>query len=305
MSRTPQLFCTVLATALLAGCGQAPTKPTSPTVPATSGGIVLKAPKSAQAPAIDGAAEALWDALPATELTAVHEKEKTTITLKAFHDGTTFFMLATWPDADNNSEHRPWIWNEAESKYVAGKEREDRFAVEFALSKTFDECMLGGTPYVADCWHWKAGRTNGANAVDEEWHKASLEPFAVDGKNAPDYADKSDSATKKPTLYMMRMKDKGKAAFKSVTAPATKGELKLASVAYETPDGGQADVKAKGIWKDGRWTVEFSRPLKSSNAAEDVEFQPGQPIPFAVAVFDKVGDSNHQTTPKGTLELGL
>lgn len=304
MFRTTSLTCTFLATALLTGCGQAPKKSDAPAATPAASGIVLKAPKGAQAPAIDGSAEALWDALPATELTAVHENEKRAVTLKAFHDGTTFYLLATWPDADENSEHRPWIWNDAESKYVAGKEREDRIAIEFAMSKTFDECMLGGTPYVADCWHWKACRSNPASAVDEEWHKASQEPFAVDGKNAPDYPDKSGAATKKPTLYMMRVKDKGKAAFKSVSAPTAKGEAKIAAVAYETPDGGQADVKAKGVWKDGRWTVEFSRPLKSSNATEDVEFQPGQPIPFAMAVFDKVGDSNHQTTPRGTLELG-
>ncbi|MCZ7648240.1 MAG: ethylbenzene dehydrogenase-related protein [Planctomycetota bacterium] len=291
---------------LLAGCEGEGEKREAPDQPGADSledraGRVLLAKKLKQAPDIDGQAEPLWDALPGVELIAFHEAEETPITLKACHDGKTLYLLAVWKDLDASVEHKPWTWDEPQAKYIAGKEREDRLALEFAMSKTFDECMMGGTPYVADIWHWKACRTNPSGAVDEEWHKVALDPFDVDGMEAISYANQGrDEET---TLYMLRVKDKGAVAFKELKPPAGKGEARLPAFAPQTPDSGQADVKAKGAWKDGRWTLEFARALKASRPDEDVTLKPGGHYFFAVAVFDKVSDEKHHTTPRGRLVL--
>jgi hypothetical protein len=38
-----------------------------------------------------------------------------------------------------------------------------------------------------------------------------------------------------------------------------------------TPQSSRADIKAKGVWADGRWTIEFARAL-DTGAQDDVIF---------------------------------
>jgi len=52
--------------------------------------------------------------------------------------------------------------------------------------------------------------------------------------------------------------------------------------AYE---GDRAQIRAGARWKDGYWTLEASRDLKTGSAY-DVDFEPGKPIYLWVAVFD-------------------
>ena len=80
MKRTLSLFGgAITALAVLAGCGggDAPAPksgtPGAAATPAKAPENVLNAPKVAQAPAIDGTAESIWDSLPPIELKAKHK----------------------------------------------------------------------------------------------------------------------------------------------------------------------------------------------------------------------------------------
>lgn len=47
----------------------------------------------------------------------------------------------------------------------------------------------------------------------------------------------------------------------------------------------RADIKAKGIWKDGQWTIEFGRLLVTGN---------GDDIPFDIKQSYQFGVSRHE-----------
>lgn len=289
---------------VLCGCDSNPDREAAGApddAPEARAGRVLKAKKVKQLPTVDGVTDSAWEAIAEMELLCFGAEQQTPVSLKACHDGKTLCVWASWPDADASETYKLWTWSDEQQKYLAGKEKEDRFAIEFPISERFDACMLGGTPYVADVWHWKAARTNGAGRADDEWHQVSVTPFEVNGSAANEFPDSGPDA--KTTLYMMRVKDRGQLPTLEVPAPAAKGEPTVQRYYHQEVSEGQADLRAKGIWKDGRWTVEFSRALKSSNSKEDKGFQAGRNYPFAVAVFDKASDAAHQTSPQGRLDV--
>ncbi len=66
---------------------------------------------------------------------------------------------------------------------------------------------------------------------------------------------------------------------------------------YPVWKGSFADVKTKGVWKDGTWTVMMSRKLKTGNV-DDVQFNTRRKYPFGVAVFDNAHRLNsHNSEP--------
>jgi hypothetical protein len=74
----------------------------------------------------------------------------------------------------------------------------------------------------------------------------------------------------------------------------------------DTPWGGSRDdLKAKGIWQDGRWTVEFARKLNTGHN-DDIRFKatPGETryYVFDVAVFDR-SIVKHTSTGPISLEI--
>lgn len=50
-------------------------------------------------------------------------------------------------------------------------------------------------------------------------------------------------------------------------------------------------MEAKGIWKDGKWTLELARKLNTGNG-DDVQFDATKTYSFGMSVFDKTCCSN-------------
>jgi hypothetical protein len=65
--------------------------------------------------------------------------------------------------------------------------------------------------------------------------------------------------------------------------------------------GSRDDIKGKGVWKNGRWTVEMSRKLNTGHPEDDVIFKPESGktkyYVFDVAVFDRTIADHTYTGP--------
>ncbi|MBA3567940.1 MAG: hypothetical protein H0W28_01150 [Pyrinomonadaceae bacterium] len=55
------------------------------------------------------------------------------------------------------------------------------------------------------------------------------------------------------------------------------------------PVGSAADVRAKGAWANGRWTLEFERRLDTRNP-DDTAFDTKRVYKMALAAFDRTGE---------------
>ncbi len=54
------------------------------------------------------------------------------------------------------------------------------------------------------------------------------------------------------------------------------------------PSGSRADIKAKGVWKDGEWTIEFGRALNTGND-DDIQFNIEKSYQFGISRHEIAG----------------
>ena len=75
----------------------------------------------------------------------------------------------------------------------------------------------------------------------------------------------------------------------SFKAPAEYSGDVIPAYAIKEPTGSGADVRAKGKWENGYWTVELLRKL-NTGYPDDTAFDPARTYAMAVAVQDRTGD---------------
>lgn len=203
------------------------------------------------------------------------------VTLRCVRTDDTLFIAAAWDDPTHNVSHKSWMWNDSAKAYEEGKDREDMFAVAFEHTGAFDPDMLAGIESVWDVWHWKASRTNPQGYAMDKTHHYSL--------TEPQIKAKSHTARGGKTVWIARPEDDGDTVEMKQAAP---GELKGQRVPQYlpgTPTGSAADVRAKGAWSNGKWTLELSRKLNTGHK-DDTAFDLRRTYGMAVGVFDETGD---------------
>lgn len=232
------------------------------------------------APTLDGKLEDVWQtAKPITVVVrkALGGDRARPVALRALHTDDTFYMAAQWPDETKSDLRDPYVWNAAQNVYERPTRPDDQFAIEFPLEGHFDLNMLSlAHRYVADLWHWKAGRGNPIGWVDDKRHLISQEPI-------PKAAEYSMGGHGK--VYIARPVDEGTTAYKVKPAPTTfQGEV-VDSIEQVEPTGSLADVRAKGVHDGKTWTLEMSRKFNTGHN-DDAVLDPGKDNLCAIAVLD-------------------
>ena len=67
--------------------------------------------------------------------------------------------------------------------------------------------------------------------------------------------------------------------------------------------GSIADIKAKGVWRDGHWYLEISRALNTGHADDAVVPANGE-IQIALAAFNNVDGESHSVSDALVLRTG-
>jgi hypothetical protein len=223
---------------------------------------VVKSQKTSQSPQIDGLeTEDTWEnVLPVTTFDPIAQIK---IDIKSVYTDTTIFFLVSFPDKDESRQHRNWIWNKEQKMYEEGPQREDVFVFKWMLGDTTkDLSIFSDEPYVADIWYWKAVRTDPQGFADDKIQRLS-------NYRTKDSFEITSKSGKK--MYIRRQGDAGRSSYKTEIYIDYQGDI-VHRYTSRQPQSSRADVKAKGVWKDGRWTIEFARDLITGND-DDVNFQ--------------------------------
>ncbi len=254
--------------------------------------------KVAKGPTLDGKADdAAWKGAPVTETVAkgvmpTNQGKSTDVRIQSVHTDTHIYFLVRWKDETKDDvAHKPWVWDAGKNAYVEGPEREDMFSLAFELSGPFDPDMLAGVESVWDVWHWKATRTNPQGYAMDRAHRYTKEQWQGKGK--------SFKARNGQTIWIARPEDAGDTVEKKQAAPTAKKEDRIPQYLQPVPTGSAADVRAKGAWADGWWTLELERKLDTGNA-DDTRFETSRTYKMAVAAHDRTGDMDKAS---GALEL--
>lgn len=244
--------------------------------------------KFATAPTLDGKGnDAAWSAAQPAQAVAkgvlpANSGISTEVSIRSVHTDSHVYFLIRWKDETKDDQiHKPWVWDAAKKAYVEGPEREDMFSIAIELTGPFDPDMLAGVESVWDVWHWKATRTNPQGYAMDRSHRYTKEQWQGKGK--------SFKARNGQTIWIARPEDSGDTVEKKQPAPAEKKEDRVPQYLQPVPTGSAADVKAKGAWADGWWTLELERKLDTAHE-DDTKFELGRSYKMAVAAHDRTGD---------------
>jgi hypothetical protein len=238
----------------------------------------LIARKVNQEPVIDGvAADKVWS--KAQQITTHDKIADIDMTLKAVYTDKEIFFLVSYPDKDESRIHRSWVWNKKTEEYDGGKDREDAFVLKWNMEdKSVDLSVFADNLYTADVWFWKACRTDPSGYADDKVQRLSAEPI----KKAKEISHKSGQK-----MYLQRSGDTGKSAFKSTMLIEYKGDV-VPRFIPKKPTLSRADIKAKGTWTDGRWTIEFGRKLNTGHE-DDILLNTKDTFLFGVSRYEVAG----------------
>ena len=246
---------------------------------------------TAAAPAIDGAMDDLWErSKPLTVVVreAVGGHNPRSVVLRSLHSDDHLYVLAQWPDTTKSDMRDPYLWNAVSKSYERGSKPDDQFALEFPLSGDFAVSMLAlSRDYVADVWHWKAGRGNSLGWVDDKRHIVSQNP----SENAHEY-----SLGGHGVVYIARLADSGTPSYVLRDAPQRFAGEVVDSFHSQTPSGSIADVRGKGTHDGKAWTLEMSRRFDTHHD-DDVALNVNDEILCAIAILDDELYWRHSVSP--------
>jgi hypothetical protein len=248
----------------------------------------VSCPRAAAAPTLDGDdTDDAWKNAKALEVTVKRPMPpnagaSTEATIRAVRTGTHIYFVLRWKDSTkDDAAHKPWVWSTDKNAYVEGPEREDMASMAFELAGEFDADMLSGKPSTWDAWHWKAVRTNPQGYAMDRTHRYTLEK--------PEGKANSYDAKNGKKIWISRPEDSGDTVEKKQPAPKEKGEERVPMYLPGVPTGSAADVRAKGAWAGGWWTLEFERKLDTGNK-DDTAFDVKREYKFAIGLHDRTGD---------------
>ena len=294
------------------GCHQVAAATTPPV-------LALSAAKADKAPTIDGQVDDAWSkAKPVTvHVNGGINKGETDVAFKAIYSQDTIYFLAQYKDPTESLRRQPWVKQQDGSwKALPGSEAyEDKFAVIWNINdsiKGFNQqgCAVAchavttgrdrplkytnAEGELGDTWHVKTVRTNPVGQIDDQYvdndTKAEEAGRKSDAKTAGGYANNSKEGQKSPPFALPANKpappywimDSEKVPFDDSKYKAG-DEVPGIVIAPFTGDRG--DISAKTVWKDGMWTIEWSRKLQTGSKT-DVQFDPKKEFYFGLAVFD-------------------
>lgn len=236
----------------------------------------LRAARVDQLPVIDGIADdAVWQhavAIRTIDLVANIEIE-----IKAVYTADSIALLVQYPDPTENRVHKPLNWDTSARLYKVGPQREDAMIFKWSMNPfATDLTLQSNKPYKADIWYWKSYRSDHAGHADDK--------FQIYSKSKVSRKTKTLLSKDGTVFHFSRHGDDGKSAYKSLSPTEYSGDT-IAGYLLRKPVGSRADVRAKGVWHNNRWTIEFSRKLDTGHN-DDVKFLLDQSYLFGVSRYE-------------------
>ncbi|MCB1743294.1 MAG: hypothetical protein KDK91_23160 [Gammaproteobacteria bacterium] len=246
--------------------------------------------RPASAPVLDGELGD-WQSIAPIRIPLVNSKpdgrsDVAEIELRAAVHGERVYLALRWKDASHDAEHRPFVWDDAAGRYRGSDAYEDRIAIQFGMSGDYSADWLSGQAFTADMWHWKAHRSNSLGLVHDK--------RTIVSRNAIAKAYKA-TARDGGELYIARPSDEGTPLYSTLRHVEREADKMPRYQLAEKVSGSIADVRARGVWADGYWTVEIERALDTGHA-DDVRFVPGQRVAAGIAVFNATGNDDHNVS---------
>ncbi len=235
-----------------------------------------------------------WAGVPSHSIGLTGRGGVESVEMKFAIHGDTIYVLAVWADTTETRLHKPYRWDEQTLSYRRSGELEDRFAISFPMSGEFSHNKLSGAEFTADVWHWKASRSDPAGIAHDKMWRVSRSEFP---------GAKKFTTEDGQTVYLARPSDAGDRLYRAVKHDTKHEDVMSRYEVNLSPRGSIADVRAKGVWRDGRWYLEMARKLDTGHE-DDTAIPASGRILFAVAVLNDVDNERHSVSETWLLQTG-
>jgi hypothetical protein len=202
------------------------------------------------------------------------------IKVRGVYDDEKMYFLVSFPDPDESRLHKNWVWDHGRNQYVMGNMREDVFVFKWSMGKEpVDLSIQSDDASRSDVWFWKANRTDPVGYADDKMHILSQ----IESRDSTRVVSKTGRL-----MYLFRLEDTGRKAYEIDLLVNYAGDVRNRYM-NEMPSESRADVRAKGLWQKGSWTVEFSRALVTGHN-DDLQFSNlNQSYQFGVSTLEIAG----------------
>ena len=235
--------------------------------------------------------------------------------LKALYTDNDIIIRVRWVDGTEDRLHRPWVWDEQSGSYQEGPQVEDSLMFSFEAGCEWFPSFLAGYDFDFDAWRWLAGRTDPLGQVLDLSGSMKNAQLSFNQQYTPRYdqddwnlriTDTQEGHLLWPlekldhqyllvpvldTVYYHANLDGSRGQeFARQLQPPTGDMLSTAPIApqYEPLqlEGNAAEVRGKGHWENGFWTVELRRPLITEGGGS-YDIQMTRLTQFSVQVYDR------------------
>ncbi len=227
--------------------------------------LLAPADGSVRAPRVHGRlpvepSDPVWEGMDPTRITLNPlwpEKDLIyAVSVRAVHDGKRLAILCTWKDPVPDGAP------------IRVQDFQDAIALQFPLNAETPFLGMGDAKNPVNLWQWKAGWQQEAEGNRQDM--ADKYPsMHVDTYFPTSHRTAVDAGNMVSIPHSSSVEDANAAGFGTLKSQSPRGQ----------------NVRGKGIWRDGSWSVILVRDLKSREA-EDVKFAVGKPMPVAFAVWD-------------------
>lgn len=180
------------------------------------------------------------------------------VAVRAVHDGNRLAILCQWRDSVmDGSAVRP-------------QDFQDAVAIQFSMNEGTPFIGMGDKDNPVNLWQWKAGWQQEVEGQRPDVN-TTFPSMHVDGypEAKPLYRTAEAAGNLAAAPHTSSVEDANARGF---------GTLK------SQPASSQ-NVKGRGVWRDGFWSVVFVRQLQSRDS-DDARFRVGKSTPLAFAVWD-------------------
>ena len=301
---------------------------------AKPGDLVLTSKKTASAPSDAGSSE--WNKAKESKIiltgAGTVEGKSLELNAKSVYTKDEIFFRFEWADKDKTLNKNRW--KNSGGKWTKFKGDEDRLGVTWEINR-IDKFATKGCAVLchnesknekdwyyavssakekADMWHWKSVRSNPVGYTEDGFVTTNPSKKPEEGRKRDDGAGKAKSNRTKDKSGPAYMQDPSRpASVEDALLVSEAVEIEAGTVfqdAQEIPGymlntqwkGSFADVKTKGVWENGKWTLVMSRKL-DTGYDDDLQFNTRKQYPFAVAVFDNAHEHNSYNSEPLKLEF--
>ncbi|RMF90214.1 MAG: hypothetical protein D6733_04420, partial [Methanobacteriota archaeon] len=241
------------------------------------------------------------------------------VSLKALYDEDYIYLFVSWEDPTESVTKNLWTYNG--TGWLSSGD-EDRLSFIWNIDSSIegfdiagcamlchgDRMHTNGPEEKGDVWHWKASRTNPAGYLDDQWMDDTIiEDYTREALEAGHHNDEGAAAYRRNIneagdgpRYFEPDPDDERDAYVLLQSEIDAGEavelkegdlekgMVVPGYIIGEPSGSRADIIGRGVWKDGRWSVEFKRKLKTDHD-DDVQFDTARTYRFGIAIMDNTG----------------